>query len=105
MSHRIIRLRQARQDLIETAVYLDERNPEAATRFLAAVEETLGYRRDARAGAACSFRHPLLAGLRMLPVRGFERHLVFYRLAGDALELIRVYHAARDVDEIDPKTA
>ncbi len=41
----------------------------------------------------------------MLPVRGFERHLVFYRLAGDALELIRVYHAARDVDEIEPKGA
>ena len=41
----------------------------------------------------------------MLPVRGFERHLVFYRLAGDAIELIRVYHAARDVDEIDPKAA
>ena len=41
MSHRIIRLRQARHDLIETAVYLEERNPEAAQRFLAAVEKTI----------------------------------------------------------------
>ena len=106
MSHRIIRLRQARQDLIETAVYLDERSPKAATRFLAAVEETLAAIAELPAiGAACAFRHPLLAGLRMLPVRGFERHLIFYRLAGDAIELIRVYHAARDVDEIDPKAA
>jgi hypothetical protein len=31
-----------------------------------------------------------------------RRTLTFYRQPGDAIELIRVYHAARDVDEIDP---
>ena len=54
-------------------------------------------------GAAMCFRHPRLAGVRMLPVRGFEHHLIFYRPTGDGIELIRVYHAARDVDAIDPK--
>ena len=106
MSHRIIRLRQAREDLIETAVYLEERSPDAARRFRAAVEETLAAIAEMPGiGAACAFRHPLLAGIRMLPVRGFGRHVVIYRSSGDAIELIRVYHAARDMDQIDPKAA
>jgi hypothetical protein len=28
--------------------------------------------------------------------------MIFYRLTGDVIELIRVYHAARDVDVISP---
>ena len=103
MSHRIIRLRQAREDLIETAVYLEERSPDAALRFLAAVEETLAaIAAMPGIGAECAFRHPSLAGTRMLPVRGFDRHLIFYRPTGDGIELIRVYHAARDLDQINP---
>ena len=38
----------------------------------------------------------------MLPVKGFDRHLVFYRPTGAGIEIIRVYHAARDVDQINP---
>jgi toxin ParE1/3/4 len=56
-------------------------------------------------GAECAFRHPGLPGVRMLPVRGFDRHLVFYRQTGNIIELIRVYHAARGVDQIDPTGA
>ena len=83
MSHRIVRLRQAREDLIETAVYLEERSPDAARRFLKAVEETLAAIAEMPGiGAACAFRHPLLTGIRMLPVRGFGRHLVSIGRAG-----------------------
>jgi toxin ParE1/3/4 len=103
MSHRIIRLRQAREDLIETALYLDEHSPDAAWRFHAAVEETLAaIAAMPGIGAGCAFRHPGLGGIRMLPVRGFDHHLIFYRPTGDGIELIRVYHAARDVDQINP---
>ena len=60
MSHRIVRLRQARNDLIETALYLEERSPEAAERFLVAIEETLAAIAEMPGiGAACAFRHPL----------------------------------------------
>jgi toxin ParE1/3/4 len=75
-------------------------------RFLAAVEETLAAI-DAMPGIGveCAFRHPGLAGVRMLPVRGFDRQLIVYRPTGAGIELIRVYHAARDVDQIDPTGA
>jgi toxin ParE1/3/4 len=68
----------------------------AVEEMLAAITEMPGI------GAASAFCHPLLAGLRMLPVRGFDRHLIYYRPIADTIELIRVYHAARNVDEIDP---
>jgi plasmid stabilization system protein ParE len=32
--------------------------------------------------------------------RGFERHLIFCRLIQDGIEVIRVLHAARDIDGI-----
>jgi hypothetical protein len=34
------------------------------------------------------------------PVKGFEQYLIFYRPVPEGIELIRVYHAARDIDEI-----
>src|SRR5918995_4927035 len=101
MSHRIIRLRQARTDLIETALYLEEHSPDAAPRFLAAVEDALALLAEMPgAGAERHLNNPALQGPRMPPVKGFERHLIFYRPTSAGIELIRLYHAARDVDEI-----
>ncbi|MCI0461249.1 MAG: type II toxin-antitoxin system RelE/ParE family toxin [Gemmataceae bacterium] len=48
-------------------------------------------------GAVRSFGENQLADLRMLPVRGFEKHLVFYRSCGSGIEIVRVLHAARDL--------
>jgi toxin ParE1/3/4 len=77
--------------------------PELAERFLKAVRETadtvlnfpeMGFRHE--------FRHPSLKGLHLHPVKGFEKHLLLYVPTPDGIELIRVYHAARDVDAIEP---
>lgn len=98
MSRRVVRLPRARRDLVETAAWLGERNPDAALRFLAAVEATLAAVADAPGiGAARQYEDPRLAGLRMLRVRGFARYLVFYREAPGAIELVRVLHGARDI--------
>ena len=51
------------------------------------------------------FRHPGLSGILLLPVKGFEKHLLLYRPTEAGIELIRVYHAARDIDVIDPGQA
>jgi toxin ParE1/3/4 len=44
--------------------------------------------------------NPRLAGLRVWRVNGFPNHLVFYRLIGDGVEIIRVLHGARDIDSV-----
>ena len=104
MSRGIFILPSAEADLTgQMAWYLQSAGPELAERFLSAVRETaelslefpgMGFRHE--------FRHPVLQGILMLPVRGFEKHLVLYRPAPAGIELIRVYHAARDIDAIDP---
>jgi toxin ParE1/3/4 len=99
MNRHITRRPQAEADLTDQFVYyLAAGGAELAERFLTAVEaatqrllETPGI------GAKRSFRHPSLQGLRMHPVRGFERHLVFYHERDDGIEIVRVLHGARDI--------
>ena len=99
MTRRVVRLRQARRDLVETAAYLGERSPDVALRFLAAVEETLAAVADVPGiGTARRYGDPRLAGLRMLRVRSFGKYLVFYRETPDGIELVRVLHGARDIE-------
>jgi toxin ParE1/3/4 len=44
-----------------------------------------------------------LAGLRVWCIEGFANHLVFYRLEGDEVEIVRVLHGVRDLGgAIDP---
>lgn len=36
----------------------------------------------------------------MHPVRGFERHLLFYRPLRGGVELVRVLHSSRDIGTV-----
>ena len=40
------------------------------------------------------------AEIRRWQVTGFREHWIFYRQVGDYLEVVRVLHAKRDIDEI-----
>ncbi len=41
------------------------------------------------------FASPWLADVRLWPIQGFEKHLLFYRLIGDTRGIMRVLHGAR----------
>jgi toxin ParE1/3/4 len=107
MTRRIVTRPSADEDLAsQMAWYLQNATPELAERFLKAVRETaetvlnfpeMGFRHE--------FTHPSLKGLHLHPVKGFEKHLLLYVPTPDGIELIRVYHAARDVDAIEPSGA
>jgi toxin ParE1/3/4 len=43
---------------------------------------------------------PQLAELRCWPIRGFEKHLIFYLPKPDGIEVIRVLHGSRDIQAI-----
>jgi len=40
---------------------------------------------------------PRLAGMRVGRIKGFERHLIFYRPTDDGVDIVRVLHGARDL--------
>jgi toxin ParE1/3/4 len=93
----------ARDDIIrQYRWYLVERDaPDAALRFLDAVEESIGQlSRMPEMGPPREIRNPVLKGLRVCPVNGFEEILIFYLVRGGALRIIRVLHGKRDVDRI-----
>ncbi len=101
MTKRVRLTPRARDDIIEGALYIAGDNPDAAERFLTAVErtfETLTH--SPRIGANRTFADPRLEGVRMFPVTGFRNHLIFYRPTGTAVEVIRVLHAARDIKRL-----
>ena len=76
-------------------------NPEAAERFLDAAEAAFARLLEMpEIGAAREYRNERLTGLRLWPILGFERHLIFYRPIEAGIEVVRVIDAARDVAAI-----
>lgn len=102
MTPRIRVLPAADRDLDEQAAYLArEATVDTAMRFYDAVGA--GFDQIARMpgiGQRCHSTTPRLAELRVWRVAGFEKHLIFYRSAGDVIDIVRVLHAARDIDSV-----
>ncbi len=98
MSLRITKRAKAKQDLIELAEYIASDNIDAAERFIDAAEAAFNFLSETP-GAGASREHfsPGLSGLRMWPIRRFEKHLIFYRQTPDGLDIVRVIHSARDI--------
>jgi toxin ParE1/3/4 len=101
MSRRIIRRAEARRDLLEHFVYIGRDKLSASVRFLKAAEST--FKRLARSpslGSSWETSNSSYVGLRVWPIKGFENHLVFFRRLDDGIEIVRVLHAARDIESV-----
>ncbi|MGP8251697.1 MAG: type II toxin-antitoxin system RelE/ParE family toxin [Terracidiphilus sp.] len=67
-------------------------------RFLSAVEtSTEALTVFPAMGTPCPFLHPDLKDIRRIPVNGFENWMVFYRVVGGGVEVVRILHDARDI--------
>ncbi|MDQ3564017.1 MAG: type II toxin-antitoxin system RelE/ParE family toxin [Pseudomonadota bacterium] len=90
---------QAREDVIEIAAYLRSENPRIADAFQEAVETACRLlARLPEIGSAREFGDPRLSGLRMWPIKHFERYLIFYLLVNKKrIDIVRVLHSARDI--------
>ena len=95
-SHVVFR-REAQEDVDIIARYIAGDNQDAAERFFIALdglcELLMG---TPEIGSARIFQSPRLHSVRTIPLNKFEKYLVFYRLRGDDIEIIRVIHGARD---------
>ena len=92
---------KADQDIDECCAWIRKGHPAAALRFLDAVELTcrdisqmpgIGSRRYAEI--------PLVHGVRMIGVKGFEKYLLFYLERETSIDIIRLLHGARDIPEV-----
>lgn len=98
MSRKLTRHHQALVDVEESAVFIGADNLSAALRFLDAVEETMQLLLEKpELGVVRVFRRQELAGIRSFSVKGFDKHLIFYRPLESGIEVLRVIHGARDL--------
>lgn len=69
----------------------------AGLKFYRSAEQTLKLIAHRPAiGRRIPYRNPLLAETRILEMKGFPKHLIFYRTSEDEIEVIRVIHGARE---------
>lgn len=99
MSLEIVKHSLAKDDLAELAEFIRRRSPRTALRFLKAAERSLSLLAELpELGAAVEFPLPAeLAGLRCWRIRGFKKHLIFYRFDENTLEVIRILYGTRDI--------
>ena len=99
MSRRIRKQRAARADLLEHFVYTAEKySVELAERFFAATEEAFDRLLDhPELGVRRHYRNARLSDLRMWPIPGFSKYLIFYLPTDDGIQIVRILHGSRNV--------
>lgn len=93
---------QARLDLLEQFVYLGEHaSVEIAERYYAAVDETCALLvKQPNSGIKHDSSIKRLESMRRFPVRSFDSYLIFYLPRPGGIDVIRVLHGARDIDNV-----
>lgn len=81
--------------------FIAQNNPDAATRVVEAAYETFkSLAANPSLGSVRRFRNPRLRGVRSWRVTGFENYLIFYRPVPDGVQVLHVYHGARDIEAL-----
>lgn len=100
MSGEVLFHPRAREDITDQATYLaGEASITLAERFLEAVERTTRHLAEMpRMGRPWRGTRPeTRRGVRVWRVEGFPKILIFYRVEGSNLRIIRILHSARDL--------
>jgi toxin ParE1/3/4 len=89
------------QDLVEISTYISKDNLDAGDRFLYAAEATFQLiAKTPGIGRFSGFTHPDVAQLRQYPVKGFKNYLVLYELTEEIIDIARVVHGARNLEQM-----
>jgi len=95
---RLAQRRAAENDVFEQLTYLATESPAVAHRYAMALEHAYECIRNMpEIGFVRSYRAGDLRAVRVWPVPGFRRYLIFYRVMPALVEIVRVLHSARDV--------
>jgi toxin ParE1/3/4 len=96
MKRKLVVTAEAREDTIEQYKYFAEQSPDLADRFWSAAYSTFQKLARQPMGERLRPRNIALKGLKLWHVHGFDNQLIFYVASRNAVEIIRVLHAARD---------
>jgi toxin ParE1/3/4 len=85
-------------DLQTAARYISRDNPTAATDFVEAAYETFEFLAR-NPGIGRKRRDLGFPDVRSWRIKGFRRYLIFYRELPDRVQIWRILHSARDLDQ------
>ena len=110
MSLRVVQTPESLADIaLQADYYARMENIVLAQRFTDAVKITVRLLASHPwIGKQTDYAHPKLAGIRLFLVRKpFDKHLIFYRVCGDTLDIVRIVHGLRDLPRrlLDPPGA
>ena len=101
MSYEIFKRPQAERDIEECFVYIAEDNLDTGVYFLVAVEESIERLTEfPRLGTQRTFQDKRFQNVRLWRVKGYENYLIFYTVSENNIEVIRVLHSSRDIEEL-----
>ena len=101
MTPRVIKKPRAERDLLDHFIFIGQRNPDAAERFLTAAERAFAQLAQLPLmGRVWESPSPHLAGVRYWTIPKFKSYQIFYRPIEDGIEVLHVFHARRDMRTI-----
>lgn len=94
----------AANDLRQIWQFIARDNPQAATRVIKAAYQTF----DALSATPNMGKLRICLTspdyeVRSLPVMGFNKYLIFYQFAAKNIQVLRIYHTARDIETLFSK--
>lgn len=103
MSYRLIVRDRATQDLRQQANYiLVNGNADAAVKFLSAAEKSFAQlAKTPGMGKVTQLIVSRLGEIRQWRIKDFKDYLIFYRVQDATVEILRVFHGARDLADIE----
>jgi toxin ParE1/3/4 len=100
MAGRVRRDSSARRDLLKHFLLIADSSPAAAKRFLRAAGKAMTMLASMpELGGSWELKNPEGIDLRVWPIRGFEHYLIFYRARSDGIRVVRILHAAQDINK------
>jgi toxin ParE1/3/4 len=99
VKYHVVVLPRAKGDTHDIDDYLSAHNPAVADRFFENLQATLDLQAAlATPGSPWISRNPALVDLRWTRVKGFANYVIFLRVRGHILEVVRLLHAAQDLE-------
>jgi len=99
--HELLKRTRFLEDYREVVLYLADVNPAAADRFCDAVEAALEVLAS-HPEIAPKAGFPRAPEVRMWPLRRYPNYLVFYRVTGSSIVLLRLLHGAQNLPPLIP---
>lgn len=92
-------------ELLAIWSFIAQDNPDAATRVVEAAYETFkNLARRPTLGRLRKFSNARMKDVRSWRLSGFDNYLVFYRPIPKGIQVLHVYHGARDIDALFGET-